>query len=56
MMLFLMVTDLSRFVLIASPSSSSSSIYTMQINSVVMRGLNDDELCDFVELTRDKVG
>jgi len=30
--------------------------YTMQINSVVMRGLNDDELCDFVELTRDKVG
>ena len=30
--------------------------YAMQINSVVMRGLNDDELCDFVELTRDKVG
>ncbi|XP_065910245.1 molybdenum cofactor biosynthesis protein 1-like isoform X2 [Dysidea avara] len=26
----------------------------VKINSVVMRGLNDDELSDFVELTRDK--
>ena len=26
-----------------------------QINCVVMRGLNDDELCDFVELTKEKV-
>ncbi len=24
-----------------------------QVNVVVMRGVNDDELCDFVELTRD---
>lgn len=28
------------------------SIY--QVNCVVMRGFNDDEICDFVELTRDK--
>lgn len=27
-----------------------------QVNCVVMRGLNDDELCDFVELTKEKVG
>lgn len=26
----------------------------MQLNCVVMRGLNDDEICDFVELTKDK--
>ena len=25
----------------------------VQVNVVVMRGVNDDELCDFVELTRD---
>lgn len=25
-----------------------------QVNTVVMRGLNDDEILDFVELTRDK--
>ncbi len=23
-----------------------------QVNCVVMRGVNDDELCDFVEMTR----
>ncbi|CAN1228741.1 GTP 3',8-cyclase, mitochondrial [Linum grandiflorum] len=26
----------------------------VKVNCVVMRGLNDDEICDFVELTRDK--
>lgn len=25
-----------------------------QVNCVVMRGINDDEICDFVELTREK--
>lgn len=25
-----------------------------QINCVVMRGFNDDEICDFVNLTREK--
>jgi cyclic pyranopterin phosphate synthase len=24
-----------------------------QVNVVVMRGVNDDEVCDFVEMTRD---
>lgn len=28
------------------------SIY--QVNCVVMRGFNDDEICNFVELTREK--
>jgi cyclic pyranopterin phosphate synthase len=27
----------------------------LKVNCVVMKGLNDDELCDFVELTKDKV-
>lgn len=27
----------------------------LKVNCVVMRGLNDDEICDFIELTRDKV-
>lgn len=27
---------------------------TLQVNCVVMRGINDDEICDFVELTREK--
>ena len=26
----------------------------MQVNVVVMRGVNDDEICDFVELTRNQ--
>lgn len=26
----------------------------MQVNCVVMRGFNEDEICDFVNLTRDK--
>lgn len=26
----------------------------LQVNIVVMRGVNDDEICDFVEMTRDK--
>jgi cyclic pyranopterin phosphate synthase len=26
----------------------------LKVNCVVMKGLNDDELCDFVELTKDK--
>lgn len=31
-----------------------SSFFCCQINCVVMRGMNDDEICDFVELTRHK--
>lgn len=27
---------------------------TSQVNCVVMRGINDDEICDFVEMTREK--
>ena len=27
----------------------------LQINCVVMKGLNDDEICDFVAMTQDKV-
>ena len=26
--------------------------YILQVNVVLMRGVNDDEVCDFVELTR----
>jgi molybdenum cofactor biosynthesis enzyme MoaA len=26
-----------------------------KVNCVVMKGLNDDEVCDFIEMTRDKV-
>lgn len=28
--------------------------FEFQVNCVVMRGFNDDEICDFVELTREK--
>ncbi|KAL2330909.1 hypothetical protein Fmac_018490 [Flemingia macrophylla] len=28
--------------------------YPVKVNCVVMRGFNDDEICDFVELTREK--
>lgn len=31
-----------------------SFVMCAQVNTVVMRGLNDDEILDFVELTRDK--
>lgn len=27
----------------------------LQINCVVMRGINEEEVCDFVSLTKDKV-
>ena len=27
----------------------------LQVNCVVMKGLNDDEICDFVSLTEEKV-
>ena len=27
-------------------------LFFLQINVVVMRGVNDDEICDFVEMTR----
>ena len=27
----------------------------VQLNCVVMKGLNDDEICDFVQLTEQKV-
>lgn len=30
-------------------------IFGFQINCVVMKGLNDDEICDFVELTQEMV-
>ena len=29
-------------------------MFPFQVNCVVMRGFNDDEICDFVALTRDK--
>ena len=29
---------------------------TVQLNCVVMKGVNDDEICDFVSLTESKVG
>jgi len=29
--------------------------FVFQINCVVMRGINDDEVCDFVTLTEEKV-
>lgn len=29
-------------------------VFCGQVNCVVMRGVNDDEICDFVELTREK--
>ena len=32
-----------------------NTVFVLQINCVVMKGLNDDELCDFVALTENKV-
>ena len=32
-----------------------NTVCVLQINCVVMKGLNDDELCDFVALTENKV-
>ena len=29
--------------------------YFYQVNCVVMRGLNEDEVCNFVEMTQNKV-
>ena len=31
------------------------TFFSSQLNCVVMRGLNDDEICDFVALTEKKV-
>lgn len=31
-----------------------SFVLIAQVNTVIMRGLNDDEILDFVELTREK--
>ena len=31
------------------------NLYYLQVNCVVMRGTNEDELCDFVALTENKV-
>jgi len=43
-------------VLIFSCCSDFVLIFLLfQINCVVMRGINDDELCDFVGLTEKKV-
>lgn len=30
------------------------AVLLKQVNTVIMRGLNEDEIVDFVELTRDK--
>lgn len=43
----LIVVSTSRFVFFIS-------LLPFQVNCVVMRGFNDDEICDFVALTRDK--
>ena len=45
---------------IASCTNEQNSYYAFtggifQVNCVVMRGLNDDEICDFVALTEEKV-
>lgn len=31
-------------------------IFFQQINCVVMKGTNEDEICDFVAFTKEKVG
>jgi molybdenum cofactor biosynthesis enzyme MoaA len=36
--------------------SCESDIKTLKINCVVMRGLNEDEIADFVTFTKDKPG
>jgi molybdenum cofactor biosynthesis enzyme MoaA len=36
--------------------SSETPEKTLKINCVVMRGLNEDELANFVEFTKDKPG
>ena len=36
-------------------SSTSIPLPQLQVNCVVMRGTNEDELCDFVALTENKV-
>ena len=33
---------------------TTKNSFLPQVNCVVMRGLNDDELCDFVAFTKDK--
>lgn len=52
----LSVRSLSRFLVkqCCVDNSISLSMLVSQVNCVVMRGFNDDEICDFVELTRDK--
>ena len=30
-----------------------SEFYLSQINTVVMKGVNDDEICDFVQMTKE---
>lgn len=50
-------TNFSPPVLHIEYSVSTSNVLISlfyQVNCVVMRGFNDDEICDFVELTRDK--
>jgi hypothetical protein len=36
-----------------SPPPSPYRYYPVKVNCVVMRGTNDDELADFVEMTKD---
>ena len=36
--------------------SCESDIKSLKINCVVMRGLNEDEIADFVTFTKDKPG
>lgn len=35
-------------------SAKVHPVWCIQVNCVVMRGLNDDEICDFVEMTKEK--
>ena len=43
----------SLFPLVLTPPTSDAGFSPVKINMVVMRGLNDDEIVNFVELTRD---
>lgn len=47
-------TNVLCILLVMLSSFFSFIKYLCQVNCVVMRGFNDDEICDFVELTREK--
>ena len=42
-------------VMLGVEAALEAGFAPVKINCVVMRGLNDDEICDFIEWTRDKV-